>query len=41
VRTHEPEAPHGAEESVVARAAPGPGDVRRALAAARARLAKI
>ena len=41
VRTHELEAPHGAEESVVARAAPGPGDVRRALASARARLAKI
>lgn len=37
VRADELHPPHDAEDSVAARAAPGPGDVERALAAARAR----
>jgi argininosuccinate lyase len=41
VRSGELEAGAGAEESVAARAAPGPGGVDEALAAARDRFAKI
>lgn len=41
VRADELDPPHEAEDSIAARAAPGPGDVEQALASARARFDKI